>query len=174
MRAGDVIRSLRALAKKTMPDFAEFAVDDAIQEVLALTRSELQWHNVVLRIDLRVNNRHIVGDRVQLQQVLLNLIVNGIEAMTAVLDRPRVLTIFSESAETDAILVGVGDVGTGIDPKIADRIFGSFVTTKPHGMGMGLSICRSIIEAHGGQIWASPNAPHGTTLRFTMPSAARV
>jgi len=174
MRAGDVIRSLHALAKKTVPDFAEFAVDDAIQEVLALARSELQCRNVILRIDLRANNRHIVGDRVQLQQVLLNLILNGIEAMTAVLDRQRVLTIFSDSTETNAVLVGVEDVGTGIDPKIADRIFGSFVTTKPHGMGMGLSICRSIIEAHRGQIWASPNTPHGTALRFTVPSAARV
>jgi PAS domain S-box-containing protein len=173
-RASEVIRSLRALANKTGPQFAELNIDDAIQEVLALARSELQRHGVVLRVDLRAGDRRIFGDRVQLQQVLLNLIMNGIEAMNTVLDRPRALTISSEFAETDAVLIGVEDAGTGIDPKIADRIFGSLFTTKPHGMGMGLSICQSIIEAHGGHIRASPRVPHGTAFRFTVPTAPRV
>jgi PAS domain S-box-containing protein len=173
-RAGEVIRSLRALANKTEPQFAELNIDEAIQEVLALARGELQRHSVILRIDLRAGDRSILGDKVQLQQVLLNLIMNGIEAMNAVLDRPRELIISSELAETGAALIGVEDAGMGIDPKIADRIFGSFVTTKPHGMGMGLSICRSIIEAHGGHISASPREPHGTAFRFTVPTRTRV
>jgi signal transduction histidine kinase len=100
--------------------------------------------------------------------------MNGIEAMNGVSDRPRVLTISSEFAETDVVVIGVEDAGTGIDPKIADRIFGSLFTTKPNGMGMGLSICQSIIEAHGGHIRASPRVPYGTVFRFTVPTAPRV
>jgi signal transduction histidine kinase len=134
----------------------------------------LQRHGVVLRVDLRAGDRPIFGDKVQLQQVLLNLIMNGIEAMDAVSDRLRVLTISSEFAETDAVHIGVEDAGTGIDPKIADRIFSSLFTTKPNGMGMGLSICQSIIEAHGGHIRASPRVPYGTAFRFTVPTSPRV
>jgi predicted ATPase/signal transduction histidine kinase len=167
-RAGDVIRSLRALANKSQPQFAELDMDDTIQEVLALARSELQRQGVVLRMDLRAGNRPILGDRVQLQQVLLNLIMNGIESMTAVSDRSRLLTISSEFTETDCVQVGVKDTGTGIDPEAADRIFGAFYTTKSHGMGMGLSICRSIIEAHGGSIWATRNSETGSTFQFTV------
>jgi C4-dicarboxylate-specific signal transduction histidine kinase len=167
-RAGEVIRSLRALANKTEPRFAKLDIDDAIQEVLTLARSELQRHGVLLRIDLRAGNRPIFGDRVQLQQVVLNLIMNGIESMSAVSDRPRVLAISSQFAETDSVLVGVEDTGTGVDPKIADRMFGAFFTTKPHGMGMGLSICRSIIEAHRGQIWATRNSETGSTFQFRV------
>jgi PAS domain S-box-containing protein len=173
-RAGEVIRSLRALANKTGLQFAKFNIDDAIQEVLALARSELHRHGVVLHVDLRAADRPIFGDKVQLQQVLLNLIMNGIEAMNGVSDRPLVLTISSEFAETDAVVIGVEDAGTGIDPKIVDRIFGSLFTTKPNGMGMGLSICQSIIEAHGGHIRASPRVPYGTVFRFTVPTAPRV
>ena len=172
-RAGEVIRSLRALANKTGLQFIELNIDDAIQEVLALARSELQRHGVVLHVELRAGDRPIFGDKVQLQQVLLNLIMNGIEAMNAVSDRPRVLAISSEFVETDAVVIGVEDAGTGIDPEIGDRIFGSLFTTKPNGMGMGLSICRSIIETHGGRIWASPRVPYGTAFRFTVPTAPR-
>jgi signal transduction histidine kinase len=105
---------------------------------------------------------------------MLNLIMNGIEAMSAVTDRPRVLTISSESNGQAGVLVAVEDTGMGLDPTTADRIFDPFFTTKPDGMGIGLSICRSIIEAHAGRLWASPRAPHGTSFRFTVPAAAEI
>jgi PAS domain S-box-containing protein len=168
-RAGDVIRGLRALAKKTGPELANLEINDAIHEVLALTRSELQRHGVVLHTDLLVGDRPAFADRVQLQQVLMNLILNGIEAMRGVAGRPRILTISSEPTEPDGVLVAVADTGPGLDPATADRIFEPFFTTKPHGMGMGLSICRSIITAHGGRLWASPGVPCGTVFRFTVP-----
>jgi signal transduction histidine kinase len=101
---------------------------------------------------------------------MLNLIINGIEAMSAVVDRPKVLAISSERVGTGDVLVAVKDTGSGVDPASADRIFESFFTTKPNGMGMGLSICRSIIEAHGGRLWASPNKPHGAIFQFTLPA----
>jgi signal transduction histidine kinase len=104
---------------------------------------------------------------------MLNLIMNGIEAMSAVMDRPKVLTISSERVESGGVLVAVKDTGAGIDPATADRMFESFFTTKPNGMGMGLSICRSIIEAHGERFWASPNTPHGAIFQFTLPADGR-
>jgi PAS domain S-box-containing protein len=172
MRAGDVIRGLRALAKKTGPDLASLDINEALQEVLALTRSERQRHGVVLRTELSADDPPVRGDRVQLQQVMLNLIMNGVEAMSAIADRPRILTISSEPSEADGVLVTVEDTGAGIDPTILDRIFDPFYTTKPGGMGMGLPICRSIIEAHGGRFWASARAPHGTAFHFTVPAVA--
>ena len=168
-RAGDVIRGLRALAKKIGPELAKLDINDAIDEVLALTRSELQRHGVVLHTDLLASDRSAFADRVQLQQVLMNLILNGIEAMKAIAGRQRILTISSEAAEPDGVLVAVADTGPGLDPDTADRIFEPFFTTKPQGLGMGLSICRSIVTAHGGRLWASPNAPYGTVFRFTVP-----
>jgi C4-dicarboxylate-specific signal transduction histidine kinase len=171
-RAAEVIRGLRALARKSGPELAQVDIDDAIQEVLVLARGELQRGQVVLHADLFAGNRAF-GDRVQLQQVLLNLIRNGIDAMSAVTDRPRVLVISTEFAEPGAVLVAVQDAGAGLDPATADRIFDPFFTTKANGMGMGLSICRSIIEAHGGRLWASPHRPYGTIFRFTVPIAER-
>jgi signal transduction histidine kinase len=168
-RAGGVIRGLRALAKKSGPQVAKLDINDAIQEVLTLTRSELQRQGVVLRTEPSAEDRPVFGDRVQLQQVLLNLIMNAVESMSAVTDRPKMLTITAESVEPDGLRVAVEDTGTGLDPAIADRIFDSFFTTKPEGMGMGLSICRSIIDAHGGRISASPRAPYGTVFQFTVP-----
>jgi signal transduction histidine kinase len=172
-RAGKMIENLRALAKKSEPQFARLDVNAAIQEILALTRSELAQHHVVLHTDLSAEDRMVFGDRVQLQQVMLNLIMNGIEAMGAVMDRSKVLTISSERVEPSGILVAVKDTGAGVDPATADRIFESFFTTKPNGMGMGLSICRSIIEAHGERFWASPNTPHGAIFQFTLPADGR-
>jgi C4-dicarboxylate-specific signal transduction histidine kinase len=172
-RAGQMIENLRALAKKSEPQFARLDINGAIQEILALTRSELTQHDVVLHTDLSVGDRMVFGDRVQLQQVMLNLIMNGIEAMSAVMDRPKILTISSERVEPSGILVAVKDTGAGVDPATADRIFESFFTTKPNGMGMGLSICRSIIEAHGERFWASPNTPHGAIFQFTLPADGR-
>jgi signal transduction histidine kinase len=109
-----------------------------------------------------------------LQQVLLNLIMNAVESMSTVTDRPKMLTITSEPIEPKGLLVAVEDTGTGLDPALADRIFDSFVTTKPEGMGMGLSIGRSIIDAHGGRISASPLVPYGTVVRFTVPGVSPV
>jgi signal transduction histidine kinase len=169
-RAAEIIENLRALANKSGPQLGRLDINGAIQEILALTRSELTRHDLVLHTDLSTGDRTVFGDRVQLQQVMLNLIMNGIEAMSAVMDRPKVLTISSERVETGGVLVAVKDTGAGIDPATADRIFESFFTTKPSGMGMGLSICRSIIEAHGGRFWASPNTPHGAVFQFTLPA----
>jgi signal transduction histidine kinase len=169
-RAAEIIENLRALTKKSGPQLGRLDINGAIQEILALTRSELTRHNLVLHTDLSTGDRTVFGDRVQLQQVMLNLIMNGIEAMSAVMDRPKVLTISSERVETGGVLVAVKDTGAGIDPATADRIFESFFTTKPSGMGIGLSICRSIIEVHGGRFWASPNTPHGAVFQFTLPA----
>jgi C4-dicarboxylate-specific signal transduction histidine kinase len=169
-RAGDVIHGLRALAKKSGPQLTALDLDDAIQDVLSLTHSELQRHGVVLRTDLAASDRPVMGDRVQLQQVLLNLILNGLDAMRAITDRPKELAVSSGLGEPGSVLVSVEDTGTGLDPAIAPRIFEPFVTTKADGLGMGLSICRSIIEAHGGRLWVSPREPHGTALRFTVPT----
>jgi C4-dicarboxylate-specific signal transduction histidine kinase len=168
-RAGEVIRGLRALAKKSGPQLTKLDINDAIREVLALTRSELQRHGVTLHTDLSADDPPVFGDRVQLQQVLLNLIMNGIEAMSAITDRPKMLAITSEPVEPGGVLVAVEDTGTGLDPTTADRIFDPFFTTKPNGMGMGLSICRSIIEAHGGRFWVSPGVPCGAAFRFAVP-----
>ena len=110
-----------------------------------------------------------MGDRLQLQQVLLNLIMNGVEAMREVTERTRELTISSTLAEPGSAVVAVEDNGMGLDPAVAERVFQPFFTTKPDGLGMGLAICRSIVEAHGGRLWVSPRAPHGADVRFTVP-----
>jgi signal transduction histidine kinase len=127
---------------------------------------------VSLQLDLASAPPHVMGDRVQLQQVIINLVMNGMEAMATVTGRSRELVIRSRLQEADQILVEVQDGGIGIGPDNVDRLFNAFFTTKPHGMGMGLSICRSIVQAHGGRIWISPNAGGaGTILRFTLPVA---
>jgi signal transduction histidine kinase len=110
-----------------------------------------------------------MADRIQVQQVILNLVMNGIEAMNAIMHRPRVLRVGSQIDGSGSVLIAVADTGTGFDPAKADRIFDAFFTTKPDGMGMGLAICRSIIEAHGGRIWASSNRPYGSVFQFSIP-----
>jgi signal transduction histidine kinase/ligand-binding sensor domain-containing protein len=168
-RASGVIRGLRALAQKSGPRAAKVDINDAIQEVLLLTRGQLERYGVELRTELSGDDRPVFADRVQLQQVLLNLIINAVESMSTVTDRPKILTMISEPIEPGGLLVVVEDSGAGLDPAIADRIFDSFFTTKPEGMGVGLSICRSIINAHGGSISVSPGVPYGTVFRFTVP-----
>ena len=121
------------------------------------------------RTALPAEDAVLMGDRVQLQQVLLNLIMNGAEAMRGVTERARELTISSTLAEPSGVLIAVKDTGMGLDPAVAERMFQPFFTTKPDGLGMGLSICRSIIEAHGGRLWVSPRTPHGADVRFTIP-----
>jgi PAS domain S-box-containing protein len=169
MRAAEVIRSLRALAKKSGLQLTKVDMDDVVREVLALARGELRRHDVVLHTELAADDRPVVGDRVQLQQVLLNLIMNGVDAMRDMTEHARELTLSSTLAEPGSVLVAVADTGTGLDPAVAERMFQPFFTTKPDGLGMGLAICRSIVEAHGGRLWVSPRAPHGADVRFTVP-----
>jgi C4-dicarboxylate-specific signal transduction histidine kinase len=168
VRAAEVIRGLRALARKSGPQLTRLDIDDVVRQVLALARGELLRNDVVLHTELAAGDRPVMGDRVQLQQVLLNLIMNAVEAMRGVTERTRELTV-SSKVEPGSVLVAVKDTGTGLDPALEDRMFQPFFTTKPDGLGMGLSICRSIIEAHGGRLWVSQRAPHGADVRFTVP-----
>ncbi len=172
-RAGDVIRSLRALAVKSGPQLTPLDLNGAIQEALALTRSDLHGHGVALHTDLYAPLPQVLGDKVQLQQVLLNLITNAMDAMANVTDRPKMLAITAHPAQPDGVLIGVEDTGTGFDPATSEQIFAPFYTTKSSGMGMGLSICKTIIEAHGGQLWAKPNLPHGAIFKFRLPADGR-
>ena len=144
-------------------------VNDVIRETIGLMQREVFSHQVSLRVELVPALPAILGDRVQLQQVIINLVMNGIEAMQSVTDRPRELLIRSGQDEEQLVLVSVTDCGVGISAENADRLFNAFFTTKPSGMGMGLSICRSIMEVHGGRLWASANIPHGATFQFTLP-----
>jgi len=136
---------------------------------VVLVRRELTSHRVLLRMELAPALPMILGDRVQLQQVIINLVMNGIEAMQSVADRPRQLVIRSRQDEPQQVLASVTDCGVGISAENAERLFYAFFTTKSGGMGMGLSICRSIIETHGGRLWATTNLPHGATFQFTLP-----
>jgi C4-dicarboxylate-specific signal transduction histidine kinase len=175
-RASEVIRRLRALTRKSDPQKMPLDINDVVQDVVALVQREVLNHRVRLRLDLDPKLTTVFADRVQLQQVIINMIMNGIEAMGAVTDRPRELVIRSRRHEPDQALVAVQDSGTGFDPDNMDRLFNAFFTTKPNGMGMGLSICRSIVEAHGGEMWASPNDGPGATFSFTVqtqPGAAQ-
>ncbi|MDB4873831.1 MAG: multi-sensor signal transduction multi-kinase [Gemmatimonadetes bacterium] len=171
-RAAEVIRGLRALAKKSGPQVTMLDIDDTIQEVLILTRSEMQRRGIVLRTELAASTRPVAGDRVQLQQVVLNLILNGIDAMSATAD-PRELVVSSALDDDGSVVVSVEDTGTGLDPTVAQRIFEPLFTTKPDGLGMGLSICRSIMQAHGGRLWATARESHGAAFRFALPAAAK-
>ena len=170
-RAADIIRTIRALARKSTPEMTRFDINAAIADVLILTRGELKRHDVSLETELSADLEPVLADRGQMQQVILNLIVNGIEAMTAGMHYPRVLQISSRMVKPGNILIAVADTGTGLDPAKVDYIFDAFFTTKPEGMGMGLSICRSIVEAHGGRLWASSNSPRGSLFQFTVPGA---
>jgi signal transduction histidine kinase len=147
-------------------------INDAIRDVLVLMRSELRDRQVALETELSGGLQPIMGDRVQLQQVILNLIMNGIEAMSAVMRQPRVLRVRSQIDGPGDVLIAIEDSGPGLSPEIMDRLFDPFFTTKPSGLGMGLSICRSIVDAHGGRLWASPQSPQGAVFQFTLPTAA--
>jgi PAS domain S-box-containing protein len=168
-RAGEVIQRIRQLATKTEPQKASVDINGVIRDVIPLLRNEVLSHHVSLRLDLAPALRPVLADRVQLQQVIINLVMNGIESMASVGDRPRELLICSRGREGDQVLVTVQDAGVGIDPSKVDQLFSAFFTTKPGGMGMGLSISRSIIEAHGGRFWATANADHGATFHFVLP-----
>ena len=169
LRAADILKSIRGLARQSSPEMTRVDINAIIADVLTFTRGELQQHGVSLETELYPNLGCIMGNRVQLQQVILNLIKNGIEAMSAVTLRPRVLRVSSQTDEHENVIIAVTDTGTGLDPTTMERIFDAFFTTKPEGMGMGLSICRSIVEAHGGRLWASPNLPYGSVFAFAVP-----
>ena len=167
-RASAVLARIRAFIKKAPTKKNVLDINEIIQEVLALAGHELQKNRTLVEFQLTKPLPLVLADRIQLQQVLLNLIMNGIEAMTAVTDRPRVLRVQSGIDESGEVLVAVRDSGTGLESD-TDRLFAPFFTTKPKGMGMGLQISRSLIEDHGGRLWAEPNVPHGAVFSFTVP-----
>ena len=169
-RASEVIRRTRALSQKTDPQKAALSLNEVVDDVFLLVRREVLNHQVSLQLDLAPDLPPVRADRVQLQQVIINLLINAIQAMAPVTDRPRTLLIRSRPKGANEVLVEVQDSGIGIDPEDQSRLFDTFFTTKPDGVGMGLSICRSIIEAHGGEVWASPNRGPGTTFQFTLPT----
>jgi C4-dicarboxylate-specific signal transduction histidine kinase len=168
IRAGDVIGRIRALIKKAPLRKEDLEINEAVLEVIALTRAEVLKNGVSVRTQLAQDLPPIEGDRVQLQQVMLNLIVNGIQAMSDVAEGPRDLLISTEATEY-GVRVGVLDTGPGLRPEGLPRLFEPFYTTKPDGIGMGLSVCRSIIEAHGGRLWAT-GQPRGALFQFTIPT----
>jgi PAS domain S-box-containing protein len=171
-RASEVIRRVRALANKTSLEKVPLDVNDVVREIIPLVQRELISNRVSLQMELAPALPTVLGDRVQLQQVIINLVMNGIEAMQSVTDRPRELVVRSGQDEPSQALISVADCGVGIAAENVDRLFNPFFTTKSGGMGMGLSICRSIMEAHGGRLWATATVPHGATFQFTLPMNA--
>jgi PAS domain S-box-containing protein len=167
-RAADVVSRMRGLFKKARPAKEPLDINEAIEEVVLLTRGEARRNKAALRMELAANLPSVMADRVQIQQVILNLILNGIQAMRAVEDRERIMVVRTQRGEDDQIRVAVQDCGIGIGPGSVERIFDAFHTTKPGGMGMGLTISRSIVESHGGRLWATANDGPGATFQFTV------
>jgi PAS domain S-box-containing protein len=170
-RAGDVIGRIRDLIKRAPPRQDRLDINGAIREVIALTRGEAAKNGVSVQTELVDGLPLVQGDRVQLQQVVLNLTINAVEAMSSVKEGPRELLISSGKTDSDGVLVAVRDSGPALTPATLKHVFDAFYTTKPGGMGIGLAICRSIIEAHGGRLWATPNATRGAVFQFNLPSA---
>jgi len=167
-RAAEIIQRIHGLVKKAPSRLGPVDVNQAIREVIALTHSEVLHHGVSIRTRLDDDLPPILGDRVQIQQVILNLVINAVEAMDGMSGAPRELLI-GAAIGSEGVQVSVQDSGRGLDPGSLGQLFEAFYTTKPHGMGMGLAISRSIVEAHGGRLWASPNVPHGAIFQFTLP-----
>jgi C4-dicarboxylate-specific signal transduction histidine kinase len=170
-RASEVIARIRALLRKGSGEMAPLDVNEVIQEVLPLVGGQLIRGGVTAQPKLAADVPAVLGDRAQLQQVILNLIMNGIDAMSTIADRPRELLIQS-AGHPEGVLIQVQDSGRGLDPEKAGRMFEPFFTTKPQGIGMGLSISRSIVEAHGGRLWATPGCPSGAVFQLILPKAA--
>ena len=168
-RARDLIGSIRAMIKRDARNRLPLDINDLVREIVALMERELQRNRISVELELDEHLPTVQADHVQLQQVLINLITNGLEAMAGN-RRARILRVKSAIQEPDSVLISVADTGTGIDPEIVDRIFNPLFTTKSNGMGMGLSICRSIIEGHGGRLWASAGAEGGSVFQFVLPA----
>jgi C4-dicarboxylate-specific signal transduction histidine kinase len=169
-RASDVIGDIRAMFKRAGDDKAEVDVNAVIREVLALLRADLDTRRIAVETDLPEALPAVVGSPAQLQQVLLNVVTNAVEAMDQVVERSRRLRVTSRPHAPDGVMIMVEDSGAGIDPRNAKQIFEPFYTTKQQGVGLGLSICRSIVEAHGGRLSAAPGALHGLALRISLPT----
>jgi signal transduction histidine kinase len=169
-RAANVINRIRALSKKNAPELVLLDINDVINDVVRLTDRDVATNYISLRLALAAALPPVRADRVQLQQVLINLVINAVQALAEVEDGPRTLTIRSERDQSDQVLIAVEDSGPGIAAENANRLFDPFYTTKSNGTGMGLSISRSIVEVHGGRIWASSRSGGGATFQFTLPS----
>jgi len=170
-RAGEIINRIRSFAKKASPQKDWMHINHTVRDVIALARSELEQNRIALETQLSDTVQPLIfADRIQLQQVILNLIMNAVEAMSEMSGGPRQLLIRTDANESGGIVVAVRDSGPGLKPEDLHRLFTPFYTTKPQGMGMGLAICRSIIEAHGGRLWATANLDRGATFRFTLPT----
>jgi C4-dicarboxylate-specific signal transduction histidine kinase len=170
-RAGQIVDRIRDHIKKAPPRKHRFDLNEAINEVIVLARSAIAKNGVSVQTRLTEGLTPVEGDRVQLQQVILNLVLNAAEAMSAVDEGARDLLISTERGRKNGVVVTVRDSGPGIDPEHIERVFDAFYTTKPNGVGMGLSICRSIVDAHGGRLWADANEPSGAAFQFTLPNA---
>jgi PAS domain S-box-containing protein len=168
VQASEVIDRIRALVKKAPPRTDKLEINEAVLEVIGLTRNEMAKNGISVRTQLAESLPAIQGDRVQLQQVILNLLINAMEAMSAMSEGPRDLLISTAKTDSEGVLVAVRDSGPGLAPESVERLFEPFYTTKPGGLGMGLSICRSIIESHHGRLWATANTPHGAVFQFTL------
>jgi signal transduction histidine kinase len=168
MRAAEIISRIRLLFKKGTPERELVDINEVVREMIVLLHSEATRYNISVRTELAAELPPVLGDRVQLQQVLMNLMLNGIDA-TKDVDGTRELAIKSQQAENEQVLVTVSDTGIGLPAQQADQIFQAFFTTKPHGTGMGLRISRSIVESHGGRLWAAENSPRGASFHFALP-----
>jgi C4-dicarboxylate-specific signal transduction histidine kinase len=168
-RAAEIVSRIRLLFKKGTPVRELVDVNELIREMIVVLRGEATRYSISVRTELGADLPQVMGDRVQLQQVLMNLMINGIDAMKEV-DGTRELIIKSQRTENEQVLVSVSDTGAGLPPQQADQIFTAFFTTKQHGTGMGLRISRSIIESHGGRLWAADNSPRGASFYFTLPT----
>jgi signal transduction histidine kinase len=168
-----VIGSVRAMFKREDRPKAQLAVNDVVEDVLALVNGEIRKQRISVRAELQPDLPDVVADRTQLQQVFMNLIMNAIEAMERVAPRERLLVVKSQTHDQGTVMMTVEDSGVGIDGGEKERIFDALFTTKTNGMGMGLPICRSIVEAHGGRLWASPRVPHGSVFHVVLPSGER-
>jgi signal transduction histidine kinase len=170
-RAGQLIGDIRAMYRKDDQQRISLDVNELIREMVALLRDQLRHHEVAVQSELMPELPKVLGNRIQLQQVILNLMMNAAEAMDAVRDRPRMLRLKTELHGSNGVLITVEDSGPGIDPKNIERVFNPLFTTKSGGMGMGLSICRSIVEAHDGRLWASSGNPYGSIFHVLLPTS---
>jgi C4-dicarboxylate-specific signal transduction histidine kinase len=168
-RASDVISRIRALLRKTKPNISSVDTRELIEEVLTFTRQRVEEHGVTVKVEVASDIPLVIGDSVQLQQVLVNLILNALEATGAARNSARELLVTSQCLETNEVVIAVHDSGTGIDPQYLDQLFRPFFTTKGTGLGMGLAISRSIVEAHGGRLWATSKEGQGATFQFSLP-----